>query len=522
MRVTALHRVHWIVIALVVGAALGYAFDTAHDPLHGLDVNGYGILLADQQKFEDGLVQSYAGMRLFNDVVVHPHWVVDQGGRKHLAYVVSGRDWDGQPRVRDGKEVAEWRPRSFIAPMPYRPRNDVVGSDGKVVTEFSSVVGYLDALGRTSGVTYRYAWWAVHPMLTWLTACLIVIGGIWPTLVNLIAFGTFRRPPDEPTFSIWSLWSAAGRQESKATAQPSAAMTFSAAPDDDDEPTEPAAVATETAAPKRPQPLKTERLAPAVKAGGKDKEFGTDEGDFYPTERHAHPQDHGRGFSLIEVLVVIAILAILMALLLPSLRAAREQADRTKCAAQLHALGLAFQLYANANNGSLPAFSGWHTWPRGLPEDQDDGPAWTEELIPYFADPDSKAYQCPSLPEPRVRSYFMAAVWSFVNHRQAMKFSDVRMSSRFVLSGDLTNPRVYPYPLGPGDHTSQDADLSDEASPLLCFPEQGGFLMHRGGDNVLFDDIHVETFSAYDELRLTFHPAEMRSWQDVHDGSPDQ
>src|SRR5437660_577821 len=79
------------------------------------------------------------------------------------------------------------------------------------------------------------------------------------------------------------------------------------------------------------------------------REFGADQDDFYPTERHAAPRRPGgvrasRGFSLLEVLVVIAVLAILMALLLPSLRAARETADRTRCAAQLHQLGLAFQL----------------------------------------------------------------------------------------------------------------------------------------------------------------------------------
>jgi prepilin-type N-terminal cleavage/methylation domain-containing protein len=138
------------------------------------------------------------------------------------------------------------------------------------------------------------------------------------------------------------------------------------------------------------------------------------------------------GFSLIELLVVIGIFTLLVALLLPSLRAARDSANRTKCAAQLRQVGTAFQLYANENRGSLPAWSsGWKTWPRGLPDDT-PGPAWTIELIPYIGgDPDSAVYRCPSFPE-RERNYFIEAVWSCVNGRNAMKLSAISLSSQFT------------------------------------------------------------------------------------------
>ncbi|HYE60870.1 MAG TPA: type II secretion system protein [Phycisphaerales bacterium] len=54
-----------------------------------------------------------------------------------------------------------------------------------------------------------------------------------------------------------------------------------------------------------------------------------------------------RGFTLIELLVVISIIALLMAILLPTLSGAREAARRTKCLANLKGIGQGVQLYLN-------------------------------------------------------------------------------------------------------------------------------------------------------------------------------
>ncbi|MCY2952370.1 MAG: type II secretion system protein [Planctomycetota bacterium] len=61
-----------------------------------------------------------------------------------------------------------------------------------------------------------------------------------------------------------------------------------------------------------------------------------------------------RAFTLVELLVVIAIIALLVAILLPVLAAARERANRIKCAANLHQLGIALYIYANDNKGIYP------------------------------------------------------------------------------------------------------------------------------------------------------------------------
>lgn len=65
-------------------------------------------------------------------------------------------------------------------------------------------------------------------------------------------------------------------------------------------------------------------------------------------------RDNPAAFTLVELLVTIAIIAILASLLLPTLARAKEKAKATKAHAELYGVGLALEMYAEDHEGRLP------------------------------------------------------------------------------------------------------------------------------------------------------------------------
>ena len=68
------------------------------------------------------------------------------------------------------------------------------------------------------------------------------------------------------------------------------------------------------------------------------------------------------GFTLVELLVVISIIALLLSILMPSLGRAREQARSVVCGGQLKQLVLGINLYATDNDGIVPDYQAYSTY----------------------------------------------------------------------------------------------------------------------------------------------------------------
>jgi prepilin-type processing-associated H-X9-DG protein/prepilin-type N-terminal cleavage/methylation domain-containing protein len=174
------------------------------------------------------------------------------------------------------------------------------------------------------------------------------------------------------------------------------------------------------------------------------------------------------GFTLVELLVVIGIIALLIAILMPTLGTAREQANKTKCLANLRSLGQAMYLYAQAFRDKLPNSNLDNTWDATL------GGRALCELAENYASP--RVFHCPSDKDPEPTAITTTAYFVENSAHVSYEFFPIWWSGK---DGPKLTPLKGQAPL------VWDLDGGEaKPSPLQNHGTKGG--------NILFADGHVE------------------------------
>jgi prepilin-type processing-associated H-X9-DG protein/prepilin-type N-terminal cleavage/methylation domain-containing protein len=212
-----------------------------------------------------------------------------------------------------------------------------------------------------------------------------------------------------------------------------------------------------------------------------------------------------RAFTLVELLVVIGIIALLIALLLPALGVARENAKSVNCLSNLRQLCFAAHIYCDRHRGSYPmaqytdlppGFRISYDWDFTTKLDTASGMITVEPGLLWGDQTSAKVQQCPSFdgksntPKDPFTGYNYNT--SYIGHGQnetieaPAKMGQVRTSSRCALFGDgqwMNGANKFmrsPFP-SPGD-----------AAGIARSSGTQGF-RHRKRTNIAFCDGHAES-----------------------------
>ncbi len=228
-----------------------------------------------------------------------------------------------------------------------------------------------------------------------------------------------------------------------------------------------------------------------------------------------------RAFTLVELLVVIGIISVLIAMLLPALNKARQQAKVVACASQERQIGLALLMYAQDNKGWFPRVR-WAT-PEQLKDESTGAYKNPASFTPYLKS--AAVLNCPGEAQATHDAYhgyygnpdyYMGSYWILAGHADwssigfygwdlGYKATPTNTYGSSIPNVNWTG-RTISDPNGRAANNPQYIDTAARQPMLLdCFnPETrvwGGFGVsyklpnnHFGmhGENVTFVDGHVE------------------------------
>ncbi len=237
-----------------------------------------------------------------------------------------------------------------------------------------------------------------------------------------------------------------------------------------------------------------------------------------------------KGFTLVELLVVISIIALLLSILMPSLNVARKQAQTLICGTRQKDLGLAFNLYVGDNNQELPASLQYD------PPNSGKYGRWVTKLAPYYSQAKNALkesggrfagvyidmYRCPT----QEKKYSVDDAVGTYGYNMYLTFQDYhkeynwRKIENFIrpgevpvlacLSGDTYEGMggdggLHMNPYGPHPLVFKYGWMGGTPRPGSMVNNFGPAPVHRGKTNFLFADWHVETRNVSNENKWPWY-----------------